>query len=60
MHVALDERFLAFNLADQLIMVNLVQRVLGQLLRPIFEHRVEVVFILLIDVLSLFEFSCDF
>ena len=60
MHVTLDKSFLAFNVVDQLVVINLVEWVLGQFLGTIFETRFKFVFIFLIDVLSLFEFSCDF
>lgn len=59
LHASLQEGPFVFDFLDQLFIVDLVERVSGNLLRPVREHTLEFILVVLADVLALFKLACD-
>mmetsp|Transcript_28733 Transcript_28733/g.38324 ORF Transcript_28733/g.38324 Transcript_28733/m.38324 type:complete len:219 (-) Transcript_28733:85-741(-) len=59
-HAPLQKRSFALNLANQLLVVNLIERVPSHLLGPIGENTIELVFVVLTDILALLKLARDF
>ena len=54
-HAALEECTLALDLADELVVIDLVEGVVRDLLRAIREDAIELGFIVLADILALLQ-----
>lgn len=59
-HAPCQQGFLVFNFTDELVVVNLIQRVPAHLFWPVSEHALKLVLVVLADVLSFFELARDF
>ena len=59
-HASSEQCLFVLNFIDQLVIVDLVERVTADLLGTIREYALKLVFVVLADVLTLLEFTGDF